>query len=274
MKGFKAGTGMLLCDGSYVIDAADDAFHSNQALTANGGSFSVKTGDDAFHAETALTITGGNLDVAECYEGLEAEKIYVSGGNMKLNCSDDGLNAAGGTDGSGAGGRDGQFGGGFGGGRPGGFGGGFGNVNADALISVSGGEITIYSGGDGLDSNGNLTISGGNIRVYNPKSGDTSVLDSDIKPVITGGSYIGLGITTNMAETFDANKSTQGFIACSTGGLSAGMQISVTDSSGNTVLTCTTEYSTALLILSCPQIVKGQTYTLTAGTQTGQVTAS
>ena len=214
-------------------------------------------------------MTNCSMDVKECYEGLEAEKIYVSGGTMTLNCADDGLNASGGVDSSGStGGRDSMF----GGGRPGG--GMMGDVNENAIIQISGGKLTIYAGGDGLDSNGNLTISGGHTTVYNPKSGDTSVLDSQNKPSITGGTYIGLGITTNMAETFNAQTSTQGFLACSVGKLSAGTQITVKDSNSNVVLTCTTEYSTALVILSSPDIVKGATYTITAGASSGQVAAS
>lgn len=271
MKGFKSGTGMLLSDGVYTVDTADDAFHSNGDITVNGGSYTIATGDDAFHGETTLTITGCAMEVTQCYEGLEAEKIFVSGGEMDLNCSDDGLNAAGGTDSSGStGGRDGMFGG--GGGR---FGGGMmGGSNPNALIEISGGKLTIHAGGDGLDSNGNLTITGGHTTVYNPKSGDTSVLDSQNKPSITGGTYIGLGITTHMAESFSAATSTQGFIACSVGNVSAGTEITVTDSDGRTILSCTSEHTTALVILSCPEMVKGQTYTITAGANSGEITAS
>lgn len=271
MKGFKAQTGLLLSGGTYTVNSADDAFHSNTSLTVNGGTYAVQSGDDAFHAETTLTITSCDMTVPDCYEGLEAEEIYISGGKMELTCSDDGLNAAGGTDSSGStGGRDGAFGG--GGGR---FGGGMmGDVNENAMIHISGGELTIYASGDGLDSNGNLTISGGYTTVYNPRSGDTSVLDSQNKPSITGGTYIGLGITTNMAETFSAETSTQGFIACTVGNLSAGTEITVADSNGNVILSCTTKYSTALVILSCPGMVKGQTYTITAGSQSGEIPAS
>lgn len=271
MKGFKSAAGMLLSDGVYTVDTADDSFHADGSITVNGGIYTIASGDDAFHAETALTITGCAMEVNQCYEGLEAEKIYVSGGEMTLNCSDDGLNAAGGTDSSGStGGRDGMFGG--GGGR---FGGGMmGGANANALIEISGGKLTIHAGGDGLDSNGNLTIFGGYTTVYNPKSGDTSVLDSQNQPCITGGTYIGLGITTNMAETFSTTTSTQGFIACTVGRLNAGTEITVADSSGNVILSCTTEYSTVLAILSCPEMVKGEAYTITADSNSGEIVAN
>lgn len=266
MKGFKAGTGLLLSGGTYKIDTADDAFHSNDSLTVNGGAYTIASGDDAFHAETTLTITACTMEVTQCYEGLEAEQIYVAGGSLNLNCSDDGLNAAGGVDSSGGGGRDQLFGG------PGG--GAFGGSNPNALISVSGGALTIRAGGDGLDSNGNLTISGGSVTVYNPKSGDTSVLDSDKKPVITGGTYMGLGISTGMLETFSPTDSTQGFIVCTLSKQAAGAKITVTDSSGKVVMETTTQYQTVLLIFSSADIAKNATYTVTAGTYTTSVVAS
>ena len=266
MKGFKAGAGLLISDGTYTVDTADDAFHSNDSLTVNGGTFTVASGDDAFHAETTLTITACTMNVTQCYEGLEAEQISVMGGSLDLNCNDDGLNAAGGTDSSGGGGRDQQF------GRPGG--GMFGGSNPNALISVSGGALTIRAGGDGLDSNGNLTISGGSVTVYNPKSGDTSVLDADQKPVITGGTYLGLGISTGMLETFSPTDSTQGFLVCNLGKQAANVKITVTDSTGKVVLDTTTQYQTVLLMFSSSEIVKNATYTVTAGTYTTTVTAS
>lgn len=267
MKGFKAGSSILLSAGSFTIDTADDSLHANDSLTINGGTYELASGDDGVHAETALVITSCTMNISECYEGLEAESITVAGGDITINASDDGLNASGGTDSSGTtGGRDGMFGGGMGGGMMSG-------ANANANISICGGKLTIHAGGDGLDSNGKLTISGGYTMVYNPKSGDTSVLDSQNSPVITGGTYIGLGITTNMAETFSSSSS-QGVIACSVGTVPAGSQITIKDSSGSVVISCTTEYSTALLIISSPDIVKGQTYTVTAGTVSGDLQAS
>lgn len=267
MKGFKSGGSMLLSAGTYVIDSADDSFHANDSMTINGGTYEIASGDDGVHAETDLTITSCTMNISQCYEGLEAESIAVAGGDITINASDDGLNASGGTDSSGiTGGRDGMFGGGMGGGMMSG-------ANENACISICGGKLTIYSGGDGLDSNGNLTISGGYTMVYNPKSGDVSVLDSQYSPVITGGTYIGLGITTNMAETFSSS-STQGVIACSVGSVAADSEITITDSSGNVVVRCTTKYTTALLIISSPDIAKGQTYTVTAGTASGDLQAS
>lgn len=262
MKGLKAGAGMLISAGTFDIDSADDAFHSDTILTINGGTFTIASGDDAVHAEDTLTITSCTMTVNTCYEGLEAEYIYVQGGEFTLNCDDDGLNASGGTDGSGGGGRDQMFG-------PGGGMGGSGN----GAIEISGGKLTVYSCGDGLDSNGSLLISGGYIYVTNPRSGDVSVLDSQSQPVITGGTYIGLGVSTMMAQTFSTS-STQGVIACTVGNQSAGQTVTVEDSNGNVILTTQTEYSTVLMIVSSPDIAKGESYTVTIGTTSGTVEAS
>ncbi len=261
MKGLKAGTGILISAGTFSIDSADDAIHANGSATINGGTFSIASGDDGVHAEESLTITACTMDISTCYEGLEAAYIYIQGGDFTMECSDDGLNAAGGTDSSGDGGRDNMF----GGHGPGG--------HDYGLIEISGGSLTVHAGGDGIDSNGDLTVSGGVTMVYNPTSGDTSVLDSQNRPIITGGTYIGLGASTMMAETFGSD-STQGVIACTVGQQAAGQTITVADSQGNVVLTAETLYSTALMILSSPEITKGESYTVTIGTTSGTLEAN
>ncbi len=273
MKGLKSEAGMLISGGSFTLDCADDALHSNDSITINGGTFTVASGDDGVHAENVLTVTACTMEITTCYEGLEAAYIYIQGGEFDMNCDDDGLNAAGGVDDSGSGGRDEMFGNQPG--RPGGMGGMGGMGGGDyGLIEISGGSLTIHAGGDGLDSNGDLTISGGDTLVYNPKSGDTSVLDSQNSPIITGGTYIGLGISTVMAETFSSQQSTQGVIACTVGQQAAGQTVTVTNSEGETVLTTQTLYTTVLMIVSSPDMVKGESYTITIGTTSGTLEAS
>lgn len=263
MKGLKAAGGILISGGTFSIDSADDAIHSDASVTVNGGTFTIATGDDGIHAEENLIITACTMDITTAYEGLEAAYLYVRGGDITMVCSDDGLNAAGGADSSGTtGGRDGMFGGGMG-------------MSSDyGYIEISGGNLTIHACGDGLDSNGDLLISGGCTYVDNPRSGDVSVLDSENQPVITGGTYIGLGISTTMAETFSSSKSTQGVIACTVGNQSAGTEFTIADSDGNVLISCTGSYTTVLMIVSCPEMVKGESYTVTAGSLSGTLEAS
>lgn len=274
MKGLKAANSMLISGGNITVNSADDAIHSDVSLIINGGTFALASGDDAIHAEDTLTVTAGKIDISESYEGLEALHIDVQGGDIKLAASDDGLNAAGGTDQSGTtGGRDGMFGGGpggMGGGRPGGgFGGMSGNSNGS--INVSGGTLYINASGDGIDANGTVEITGGHTTVVGPTRGDTATLDYDVSATISGGSFIGTG-ASGMAQTF--SDSGQGVVAVSVGNQTAGTQIVLKDKGGNTVLEHIPELNYAVVILSSPDLVKGETYTITVGSQSGEFEAS
>ena len=274
MKGLKAANSILISGGTFKIDSADDSIHSDVSVTINGGTFTIASGDDAIHAEDTLTITAGKIDISECYEGLEALHIDVRGGDIKLKASDDGLNAAGGTDQSGTeGGRDGTFGGGpggMGGGRPGGGHGGM-SANSNGSIKISGGNLYINSSGDGLDANGTLEISGGYTVVVGPTQGDTATLDYDKSGIITGGTFIGTG-AAGMAQTF--SDSQQGVVAVSVGNQAAGTKIVLKDKSGNTIIEYSPELNFAVVILSSPDIQKGETYSITIGSQSGDFEAS
>lgn len=269
MKGLKAASGMLISGGNITVNSADDALHSDTSLTINGGSFKVSSGDDALHAEDTLTVTAGDIDISESYEGLEALHIDIRGGNIKLKARDDGLNAAGGTDQSGTtGGRDGMFGG-MGG--PGGMGGHGGmSANSNGSIKISGGTLYINSSGDGIDANGTLKILGGHTTVVGPTQGDTATLDYDKSAVISGGTFIGTG-ASGMAQSF--SESEQGVVAVSVGNMAAGTKIILADNNGKSVIEHTPELNFAVVILSAPEIEKGETYTITVGTESAEFEA-
>ena len=154
-----------------------------------------------------------------------------------------------------------------------GGGGGFGGMsgNSSGSIKISGGNLYINSSGDGMDANGTLEISGGHIVVVGPTQGDTATLDYDVSGTITGGTFIGTG-AAGMAQTF--SDSGQGVVAVSVGNQPAGTQIILKDKHGNTVLEHAPELSFAVVILSSPELVKGETYTITVGAQSGECAAS
>lgn len=272
MKGLKAANSMLISGGNITVNSADDSLHSDVSVIINGGTFTIASGDDAIHAEETLTVTDGKINISECYEGFEALHIDVKGGSIKLKATDDGLNAAGGTDQSGNdGGRDGMFGGGPGG-RPGGMGGHGGmSANSNGSIKISGGTLYINSSGDGLDANGTLEISGGHTTVVGPTQGDTATLDYDKSGIITGGTFIGTG-AQGMAQTFSDSK--QGVIAVSVGNQSAGTKIVLKDKSGKTIIEHSPELNFAVVILSSPNIKKGEAYIVEIGSESGELEAS
>ena len=90
----QAKTLVRVAGGTLNVAANDDAFHSDLEMHLLGGTLTVDAGDDAFHAETKLTVDDGTVDVTSCYEGYEAEKIYVNGGETHIVASDDGVNAS------------------------------------------------------------------------------------------------------------------------------------------------------------------------------------
>ena len=259
MKGVKAAGNLLISGGSFTIDSADDSIHSNSSITIKDGVFEIASGDDAVHADENLTVAAGTMNISESYEGLEALHLEIQGGDITLTASDDGLNAAGGADSSGTqGGRDGMF------------GGGPGSSSSDGTILISGGTLNITASGDGIDANGSLEITGGYTVVAGPTQGDTSTLDYDTTARITGGTFIGTG-ASGMAQTF--SDAQQGVISVSVGEQSAGTEVTLTDSSGNVILDVTPDLSFAVVILSSPDLVSGESYTLTVGTASEEVEA-
>lgn len=260
MKGIKAAGDLLISGGSFTIDSADDSIHSNSSVTIKDGVFEIASGDDAVHADENLTVAAGTMNISESYEGLEAFHLEIQGGNITLTASDDGLNAAGGTDSSGTqGGRDGIFGG-----------GGPESSSSDGTILISGGTLHITASGDGMDANGSLEITGGYTVVAGPTQGDTSTLDYDTTARITGGTFMGTG-ASGMAQTF--SEARQGVISVSVGEQSAGTEVTLIDSSGNVILEVTPELSFSVIILSSPELVSEDSYTLTVGAALEEVEA-
>ena len=272
-KALKATGNLQIRDGSFTLNAADDAVHANASITVDGGTFQIATGDDGFHADETLTVQAGTVEITESYEGLEALNLNIQGGDIRLTADDDGLNAAGGKDESGFGGPRGNaqpdrggmdtFG-------PGGKGGAGGSAS-NGTICISGGTLQITASGDGIDANGSVTISGGNITVCGPMQGDTATLDFDVSGTITGGTFIGTG-AAGMAQTFSASE--QGVLAVNVGSQSAGTQIKLQDKSGKTLLSHTPQLPYTVVILSTPDLKSGETYTLSVGSSSADFQAS
>ncbi len=249
-KGVKADQGIFLTGAKLTVDSADDAVHSNDDVELSAGELSLTTGDDGIHADDALMISGGTVVIPSSYEGLEGKTIAVSGGAIELTASDDGLNAAGGNDSSGTqgpmGGFD-QF-----------------AAQEGASITISGGKLTVNAEGDGLDSNGDLDITGGDVVVYGPLNSGNGAIDHNGAATISGGTLIALS-RGGMEEGFDSS-SAQGTIAVTLDSAVTGA-LKLTDSSGNTVLECSSPKEYSVVQLSAAALKSGETYTLTAGDQ-------
>lgn len=255
IKAIKASADLVINGGSFTIDAADDAIHANASVTVTGGSFTIATGDDGFHADGALRIAAGSINITESYEGLEGLCIEISGGEITLVSSDDGLNAAGGTDSSG-----------FGGMR----GGDMFAASGDSYITISGGTLFVNADGDGIDSNGNLTVSGGYTVVEGPTDGANGPLDYAGSASISDGTVMITG-SAQMAQSIGADG--QGVLGVSTGSQPGGTAIQVLDADGSVLLSWQPQKSFACIVVSCPDMESGATYTLKVGSLSGELEA-
>ena len=196
-KGLKASGSVTLTGGDFTLDCQDDAIHSNADVNIAGGTYQIATGDDGVHADENVATSGGTIAISASYEGIEGQCIEISGGKIDATASDDGLNAAGGDSGDDT--------------RRS-----FMQSSGNNELIISGGYIVIDAAGDGLDSDGNLTVTGGNVYVYGPESSNNGALDFDGTGTVTGGAVVALG-ASGMAQNFD-DSSSQGSIlaSCST----------------------------------------------------------
>lgn len=254
-KGIKVDGNIVLNAGTYQIDSADDAVHSNTNITVNGGSYQITTGDDGIHADSQVSITDGDLNISKSYEGIEGQNINISGGKIQIVASDDGLNAAGGNDESGIAGNRGMddF-----------------SADSDCFIKISGGVMYIDASGDGIDSNGSLTVTGGETYVSGSENGGNAALDYGGEASISGGILVATG-ASQMAQNFGED-SKQGVMLVTVDSQESNSTIQLKDSSGNVLVEYTPAKAYDSAVVSVPELTKGENYTLVTGAAETSVT--
>ncbi len=83
--------------GTLDITASGDGIHTTGDITVAGGETNISAGDDGIHSDASVYVQSGTILISDCYEGIEALIIDVSGGDVSINCEDDGFNANGGS---------------------------------------------------------------------------------------------------------------------------------------------------------------------------------
>ncbi len=236
-----------------TTDTTDDPY---PYVLINGGAITITTtGTPADESTSAYTFTDADgVTVSETTklspEGIEGKQaLFVTGGVLTLNCTDDCLNAS--RDTSGYAGQ----------------------------ILISGGNIYAYSSSnDAIDSNGTLTISGG-VTVAFTATTPECAFDCDANTfAITGGLLAGIG--TNNYSSPTSSACSQSTVVLSGNYFGSGSTtFALEDSSGNAVFALkipsafTSSSQNYIMIFSSPAIKTSTTYkavtgvTATGGTQ-------
>ena len=262
-KGLKSDGTLDISGGEIIAETSDDALHSAGILTISGGTITIRCGDDGIHSDTEIGILDGEITISKSYEGIEANQISVSGGTISVVSSDDGFNANGGSD---------SFGG------PGGFGGfgGFGQNSSSGETSsqetpnlnISGGTIYVNASGDGLDSNGNITISGGMVIVDGPSDSANGAIDGGTEnggTITISGGTIFAGGASGMAETFDSSSEQCSFCCNLSANYETGTEIIVKSSDGTEIFRHTTQSSGNSIVFSAAELQQGESCLLIVG---------
>lgn len=146
----------LLKSGTLKITQGNDGVHAGD-ITMEDGTLDITVEDDALHAESSVLILYGTVSL-KAHEGIEAEEVKIRRGEISITAEDDGINATG-----------------------------------DGVLDITGGYLWIVSNGDGIDSNGIITINGGNITIYSANNADAEAFDYKTEAVINNGVFVATG---------------------------------------------------------------------------------
>ena len=252
-KAIKAGSNIIIDNGTFNIDSCDDSLHSNDNLLINSGTFNIASGDDAIHSDSTLTINGGNIDITKSYEGIESEVITINNGNINVVSSDDGINASsnseteapvenGPTDPKNQ------------------------AASSNAVININGGYTTVDASGDGIDSNGSIYMKDGTLIVNGPINNGNGAVDYDGKFEATGGVIVAAG-SLGMVQGL-SSESTQNSIKISLSSQEANTLVHVESENGEEILTFAPAKQYASIIVSSPELKTGSTYKVYVGGST------
>lgn len=272
---------ILVTGGSIDIKAGDDGLQAQTDTVVTGGKITASVADDGVKGEVIVSVGGGEITVTESTEAMEAANIGIFDGVIDLTSSDDGINASGnddlaaaasGSDDSAAASgndaeenTDARPGGGDMGGEMGG-----GMSDSGERLEISGGMLTVDAEGDGLDSNGSLTISGGDTVVYGPTRQGNGGIDANGDIAITGGTLVSLSAGGMEPAPGDDG---QGWLIASAQ-LDAGQEVAILNENGDTVANFTSRKAATGVTYSSPDIESGASYTLVSGsTELATVTA-
>lgn len=166
-----------------ITATVNDAVNAEELLLVESGTLTIDAADDALHCDRVLTVgaestVGPTITINSCYEGIEGAELNIRSGHVVMHATDDCLNAANSD-----------------------------LPDYDFSINISGGTLVMdTTSGDGLDSNGTLTISGGTVVVWSANAADNQPLDADGLITISGGTVLAAGGSAGMGMQLTAEQ--------------------------------------------------------------------
>lgn len=149
-----------------------------------------------------------------------------------------------------------------------------GQANDSLKIVITGGNLTINSKADSLDSNGHIEMSGGNVVIQGPSDHGNAAVDFDGKFTMTGGDIVAFG-SHSMAQNASATSTQNAVLIGFANNQSAGTKFTITDASGNIIFENTGEKAFQSVLVSNAKFKTGETYNyLTNGEKVGEFTIS
>lgn len=153
-KGIKAESDLYVDGGVFTVKTpSDDCLHSSSGnVICGGGTYTLSSGTtdgcQGIKGSNYVYLNGGYFAVTSSYEGIAAHQIVANGGTSIVTSSDDGWSAGGTNE----------------------------QDSSACSITVNSGYHYVKAGGDGIDSNGNLTFNGG-VTVVSQSSNGNGPLD-------------------------------------------------------------------------------------------------
>ena len=182
--------------------SVNDAINAEQLLNVESGTLTINAADDGIHCDLVMNVgadgtAGPAIEITGCNEGLEAATLNIYSGNITVHAEDDCLNAA----------------------------------NSDLTdyefsVNISGGALYMDSvSGDGIDSNGTLTVSGGTVVVWTADTADNQPLDADGAITVSGGTVLAAGGSAGMGMNLFSSQPYVIFGSSAQGGQPGGGQM-------------------------------------------------
>ena len=288
---FHSNSDVTINDGTYTISSGDDGIHADSALLVNGGTITVTESYEGLEGLN-ITINDGKLDITASDDGMNAaggndesgfggrggdgfkgmqapdaaqkpddKSDNTSDNTQKPNDTSDTAQTTGNitvaaqkSDSTSVASQDTDA------------------ASEDEMwMVINGGYVHVLAGGDGLDSNGDLTINGGEVYVDGPSDNGNSAIDYGEKSSfdINGGTVVAVG-SSGMAEDVSSESKQQAAFVKLDSQADAG-DVILKDADGNEIISYTAQKRYDCVIISTAALKAGQTYTLSASGSESEV---